>query len=64
MDSSCRISHFGIKPVSGGSPPSDKRMSGVNEVRTGAFVHAVDRVLIVVALLILNTRNVEKVITR
>lgn len=51
-----------MKPVNGGSPPKERRTSGVRDVRMGAFVQAVARVLIVVALLILKIRNVESVI--
>lgn len=58
------MSHFGIKPVSGGSPPRERRMRGVREVNIGAFVQEVASVLILVALFSLNTRNVENVITK
>lgn len=62
--SSWRISHFGIKPVRGGRPPSERRMRGARAVRVGAFVQDIARVLMFVALLSLNTRNVENVITK
>lgn len=61
---SCRISHLGIKPVSGGRPPRDSRMSGVRAVKAGALAHEVASMLRVVDLLSLNTRNVEIVITK
>lgn len=48
----------------GGRPPSERRMRGARAVRVGAFVHDVARVLMFVALLSLNTRNVENVITK
>lgn len=62
--SSWRISHFGIKPVSGGRPPSERRMSGARDVSMGAFAHEVARALMVVDLFSLNTRNVENVIIK
>lgn len=62
--SSCRISHFGMKPVSGGRPPSDRRIRGIRAVRAGALVHDVARELIVVVLLSINTKKEEEVIMR
>ena len=62
--SSWRISHFGMKPVSGGRPPRESRTRGVREVSAGALAHEIARVLILVALFSLNTRNVENVIMR
>ena len=53
-----------MNPVRGGRPPSERRIRGVKEVRMGALVHDVERVLMVVASLILKTRKVENVITR
>lgn len=58
------MSHFGIKPVSGGSPPRERRTRGAREVMTGVLVHEVAREFTLVALLILKTRNVEKVIIK
>jgi len=62
--SSWRMSHFGIKPVSGGRPPSESRTRGVREVRAGAFAQEVARVLMFVESFSLKVRKVEKVITR
>lgn len=62
--SSCRISHFGINPVSGGRPPSERRTRGVRVVMAGAFVHEVASELILVALLSLKIRNVENVMRK
>lgn len=62
--SSCKISHLGMNPVSGGSPPRDKRTRGVSAVRAGVFAQAVASMLMLVDLLSLNTRNVEKVMTK
>lgn len=62
--SSCKINHFGINPVSGGSPPRDRRTRGVKDVRAGAFAQEVARVLMLVELLSLNTRNVENVMIK
>lgn len=60
--SSCRISHFGMKPVSGGSPPRDRRIRGIRVEMMGALAHEIVRVPIVVVLFIMKTRNVEDVI--
>lgn len=62
--SSCRISHFGAKPVRGGRPPSESRARGTMAVRAGAFAHEVARELIFVELFSLKTINVEKVIMK
>lgn len=62
--SSCRISHFGMKPVSGGRPPSDRRMRGMREVRMGVLAHEVAKELIVVVLFSINTRKEEEVMMR
>lgn len=64
MDSSCKMSHFGIKPVSGGSPPRERRTRGVKAVSAGAFVQEVASELIFVALFNLKTRKVENVMTK
>lgn len=64
MASSCKISHFGMKPVSGGRPPSDRSIRGIRDVRIGALVHDVARELIVVDLFSINTRKAEEVIMR
>ena len=53
-----------MKPVSGGSPPRDSRMRGVRDVTTGIFVQDVARVLMLVDLFNLKTRNAENVITK
>lgn len=60
--SSCRISHFGIKPVSGGSPPRERSVRVVVIVRRGAFDHFSVRALIFVAEISLSARNVAAVI--
>lgn len=61
---SCRISHFGMNPVSGGRPPKERRRRGVRAVRAGAFVQEVARAFIVVALLILKVKKTENVIMK
>lgn len=43
-----RISHFGMKPVSGGSPPRDRIDSVRADVSWGEAVHIIPRSLIVV----------------
>lgn len=53
-----------MNPVSGGRPPSDRRTKGVRAVRAGALAQEVASMLILVDLLSLNTRNVERVITK
>jgi len=53
-----------MNPVSGGSPPRERRIKGVRDVSAGAFAHEVARVLMLVALFSLNTRKVEKVMTK
>ena len=58
------MSHLGIKPVRGGRPPKERKIRGARDMRAGAFVQEAARVLIVVALLSLKTRNVEKVIIK
>lgn len=42
-----RINHFGMKPVSGGSPPMDRMDSIRAVVSWGEFVHITPRSLIV-----------------
>jgi len=64
LASSCRISHFGIKPVRGGRPPRDRSTRGVRVVITGALVHETASVLMFKALLSLNVRKVENVIMK
>lgn len=53
-----------MKPVSGGSPPSESRIRGVRVVRIGALVQEVASMLMFVALFNLNTRNVDDVMMR
>ena len=53
-----------MKPVSGGRPPKESRTRGAREVSAGVLAHEMARVLMLVALFSLNTRNVENVITR
>lgn len=64
MVSSCRISHFGAKPVKGGRPPRERRVKGAMEARIGALVQALARVVIFVEDKNLKIRNVEMVITK
>ena len=58
------MSHFGIKPVNGGRPPNESKIRGVKDVTIGVLVQEIARELTLVALLILKTRKVEKVITK
>lgn len=60
--SSCKISHFGINPVSGGRPPNASRASIAVIVAIGVFAHFVDRVLIFVADRVISVKNAVDVI--
>lgn len=59
--SSCKISHFGMNPVRGGSPPRDSSVKAAVAVMTGVFGQFIARVLIFVASINLNVRNVADV---
>jgi hypothetical protein len=59
---SCRINHFGIKPVSGGRPPSDSNTKAVVVVKIGLFDQTVARVPIFVADEAFKVRNAADVI--
>lgn len=61
---SCRISHFGMNPVSGGSPPSDRSIRGAKAVSAGVFAQESASVLMLVDLFNLNARNIDRVIIR
>lgn len=50
MISSCRISHFGMNPVSGGSPPSDSRVSRITIVDRADLFHRLAKDLILVTV--------------
>lgn len=58
------MSHFGIKPVRGGRPPSDNNIRGINAVMIGVLDHEMANELMLVALFSLSTRNVEEVIIK
>lgn len=62
--SSCKISHFGINPVSGGSPPNDISRISVREAVVGEVVHVVVISLMVFDEVEISTMNVETVIRR
>lgn len=53
-----------MNPVNGGRPPKERRTRGASEVTTGVLAHEIAREFTLVALLILNTRKAEKVITK
>lgn len=59
--SSCKISHFGIKPVKGGRPPSDNIIKMVIAAKIGFFGQVVVRVLIFVAESKIKVRNAADV---
>ena len=56
------MSSLGVKPVRGGRPASERRISGVSAIRAGVFVHEIVRELILVVLKVLSIRNAEEVI--
>lgn len=60
--SSCRISHLGMKPESGGSPPSESRVVKAMIESSGDLVVDVEIELIFVELSELKSRNIEVVI--
>lgn len=60
--SSCKISHLGINPERGGSPPRESRIRGVRAVRMGVFAQDVDKEFMLREWLILNTKNIDRVI--
>lgn len=60
--SSCRISHLGIKPVNGGSPPKESRARAAVTVIMGVLDQTVASVLIFVVDMSLNVRKVADVI--
>lgn len=53
-----------MKPVRGGRPPNDRRISGARDVSAGAFAQEVASVLMLVDWFSLNTRNVENVMMK
>ena len=59
---SCKINHFGIKPVSGGRPPRDSRARAAVVVIMGALDQLIASVLIFVVFINLNVRKVADVI--
>lgn len=61
--SSWMISHLGRKPVSGGRPANESRVSIRVALSTGAFVHAVIIVDSFKALVVLKVRNTAVVIS-
>lgn len=61
--SSCRISHFGIKPVSGGRPPRERSIRVVVEAIRGAFDQVCASVLIFVVARSLNVRKAVDVMS-
>lgn len=64
LASSWRISHFGMKPVSGGRPPRERSSRGVSVVMTGALDQEMASELIFVESFSLKTRNVENVMRK
>lgn len=60
--SSCKISHFGRNPVSGGSPPRESKINGKIALRRGKFDQEVANALIVVELEKFSVVKTAKVI--
>lgn len=58
------MSHLGIKPDNGGSPPSERRTKGATAARAGVLAQEVARPLTVVEVFILKMVNAEKVMAR
>ena len=56
------MSHFGIKPVSGGSPASERRTRGIHAVNTGFRAQALAKHLILFASISLNNMKIVHVI--
>lgn len=64
MINSFRINHLGIKPVSGGSPPSAIRVISVIVESVGEVVHIVPRSLVVLVVEVIRIVNMEVVISK
>lgn len=56
------ISHFGINPERGGSPPIDRRVARARAVMMGALFHVCDSDKVVVVELAINNMNMVEVI--
>lgn len=59
---SCKISHFGMNPESGGRPPNESKVSKDMSDSSGDLVADTEIELIFVELSVLNKRNIEVVI--
>lgn len=57
-----RISHFGIKPVRGGRPVSDRIVTNIINIKWGEVVHMVPMSLMVVADDALRMRKIGMVV--
>lgn len=64
MVNSFRINHLGIKPVSGGSPPSAIRVIIVIVESAGEIVHVIPKSLVVLVVEIIKIINIEVVINK
>lgn len=56
------ISHFGINPVSGGSPLNERRVNKDRTERTGFFDHEIESSLIFLVFRVMNVKNIVVVI--
>lgn len=61
---SFKISHLGIKPVSGGNPPSAMRVIIIIEESVGEVVHIIPRSLVVLVVEVIRIINMEVVISK
>lgn len=61
FSSSVIIAHFGKNPVSGGRPPRERRINGINTRVVGALFHRSEIELIVVDALSISMRNMGTV---
>lgn len=59
--SSCKISHLGMKPVRGGRPPKDRRVSRMMMVVVADLFHRPPKDLILVTFDRLSVRNMVRV---
>lgn len=59
--SSTMIIHFGRKPVSGGRPPRERRITRDVEVKRGSLFHVFESIMIEVVERMCIVKNIEVV---
>lgn len=62
FSSSVMMSHLGINPERGGSPPRDRSTVAIRGIMMGCLFHAMEMELIVVYEDVISIRNIEMVI--